>query len=480
MQDASVVLNGLAMLNLPVSSGDLLKFPEDPVAYMRRLHNKHGDIACLEDREQRLFFVFSPEYNKQVLSDSKTYHSRFFAVRGGRRSAQRRVTSGLLSMNKGEHKQHRRMIAGPFQKMVLPTYHGIITDLTNRMLEEWEPGDTRDVNADMTKYMLRLTSALLFGVDEPEFAVRIGSMIEKWVHMNHETGMGALVADSTFLDRYDELLEMAEDLERDVKEMISLRREANRPPGDVLSLLIKAAEHDPMVSEKLTGHITLLFGAAHLTTAHTFSWTLFLLAQHPEIMAELFAELEEHVDGLVPEQADIPKLSVLDRVLKESMRLLPASGYSQRVVDIPTQLGPFHLSRGSSVIFSQFITHHRPDLYRKPNQFLPDRWKTISPSPYEYLPFGAGPRMCIGAPLAIMELKTALVMILKRFRLTVEANSCVDGRIISTMLGPTSQIRMHIEPADAHFEAQPVYGSIHDLVDLPPECVPVERRRMAA
>lgn len=447
---------------------------------MRALHRRHGDIACLEDREQRLFFVFSPEYNKQVLSDNRTFHSRFFAVRGGRKSAQRRVTSGLLSMNKDEHKQHRRMIAGPFQKMVLPTYHEIITDLTNRMLDEWEPGDTRDINADMTTYMLRLTSALLFGVDEPEFAVRIGSMIEKWVHMNHETGMGALVADRTFLDRYDELLEMADDLERDVREMIALRREANRPPGDVLSLLIKAAEHDPDVSEKLTGHITLLFGAAHLTTAHTFSWTLFLLAQHPQIMSELFEELDHHVADLVPTQAEIPTLPVLDRVLKESMRLLPASGYSQRVVDVPTQLGPFHLSRGASVIFSQFITHHRPDLYRNPNQFLPERWKTISPSPYEYLPFGAGPRMCIGAPLAIMELKTALVMILKRYRLMVEADSNVDGRIISTMLGPTSQIRMHVNPADGLFKAQPVYGSIHDLVDLPAPCLPIRQRKVAA
>ncbi|MFK7818267.1 MAG: cytochrome P450 [Planctomycetaceae bacterium] len=468
------------MPTLPVSTGDLLQFPDDPVAYMRGLHRRHGDIACLEDEGQRLFFVFSPEYNKQVLADSKTYHSRFFAVRGGRRSAQRRVTSGLLSMNEGEHKQHRRMIAGPFQKMVLPTYHGIITDLTNRMLDDWEPGDTRDVNADMTKFMLRLTSALLFGVDEPDFAVRIGHMIEQWVWMNHETGMGALVADRTFLDRYDELLEMATSLEKDVQEMIALRRSSDRPPGDVLSLLIKAAQHDPAMSEKLTGHITLLFGAAHLTTAHTFSWTLFLLAQHPEIMAELFDELEEGVAGLVPEQHEIQNLSVLDRVLKESMRILPASGYSQRVVNQPTQLGPFHLSRGSSVIFSQFITHHREDLYSEPDRFYPDRWKTISPSPYEYLPFGAGPRMCIGAPLAIMELKTALVMILKRFKLTVEADSKVDGRIISTMLGPTSQVRMQIRPADGQFEAQPVYGSIHDLVDLPPACIPTPQRRVAA
>ncbi len=470
----------MKMFPLPVSHGSLLQFPENPVACMRRLHEKHGDLACLEDEDQRLFFVFSPEHNKRVLTDSATYHSRFFAVRGGRRSAQRRVTSGLLSMNASEHKQHRRMLQGPFQKKVLPRYHGVISDLTTRMLDRWKPGQTLDINAEMTTFMLRLTSALLFGVDEPDFAVRIGSMIDRWVHMNHKTGMGAMVSDEKFLDCYEDLLALADELESDIQEMVALRRTPDPASDDVLSLLLRAAESDTAVGDKLTGHITLLFAAAHLTTAHTFSWTLFLLAQHPQVMAELFAELDTHVAGSTPQAGEVAQLSVLDRVLRESMRLLPASGYSQRIAAAPTQLGPFHLSRGATVIFSQYITHHRGDLYAEPHRFLPDRWKTISPSAYEYLPFGAGPRMCIGAPLAIMELKTALAMILKRFRLTMQANSTVDGRIISTMLGPTSEVRMQLSLPDGRFSAQPVFGSVHELVELPDDCVAIPARRAAA
>ena len=468
------------MLRLPVTSGNLLDFPKDPIACMRSLHEEHGDIACLEDDGQRLFFIFSPEYNRHVLADGKTFHSRFFAVRGGRKSAQRRVTSGLLSMNEGEHKQHRRMIQGPFQKKVLPKYHGIITDLTDRMLNRWHPGQTLDINAEMTTFMLRLTSALLFGVDEPAFAVKIGEMIDRWVHMNHKTGMGAMVADPGFHDRYEELQSLADELEADVQEMIGLRRASDKPPGDVLSILIRMSQSDEAVNEKLSGHITLLFAAAHLTTAHTFSWTLFLLAQHPEVMRELYTELDTKVAGDVPEPHEVDQLDVLDRVLRESMRLLPASGYSQRIAAMPTQLGPFHLPRTATIIFSQFITHHRRDIYKQPDRFLPDRWKTISPSAYEYLPFGAGPRMCIGAPLAMMELKTAATMILKRFRLTMQPYSTVNGRIISTMLGPTSPIRMRIDDADAAFESQPVFGSIHDLVELPEKSIAVPAVRRAA
>ena len=115
------------------------------------------------------------------------------------------------------------------------------------------------------------------------------------------------------------------------------------------------------------------------------------------------------------------KLRLLDAVVKESMRVLPASSYSQRIAAVPTQLGPFSLPAGSGIVFSQFMTHHMPELYVDPDAFLPARWLQINPSPYQYLPFGAGPRMCLGAPLAMLILKTVLPTILQRFRSTPEA-----------------------------------------------------------
>ena len=462
--------------DLPITYGSLLDFPKDPGACMRKLHAEHGDIAALQDGDHKIVFVFSPEYNKQVLSDSRNYHSQFFAVRGGRRSAQRRVTSGLLTMNNDEHKEHRRLIMGPMQRKALPTYHNVICKITEKMLDTWTIGEVRDFDQEMVQFMLRMTSALLFGVEDAEFSYKIGAMIDRWVRMNHETGMGAFVSSPEFNDRYDKLLSMAEELEIDVQKMIALRRESDRPPTDVLALLMKAYESDGMDDAYLTGHITLLFGAAHLTTAHTFSWTLFLLAQHPEVMSQVFAEIEEHVTDDAPSFESLNNLEVLDRVIRESMRVLPASGYSQRINPVPVKLGPFSLSPGTPIIFSQFITHHRPDLFAEPDKFQPDRWKSISPSAYEFLPFGAGPRMCLGAPLAIMEIKIALAMILKRFKLSVLPHAEINGRIISTMLGPTSEVPMLVLPPDGDFCHVPVNGNIHGMVDLSHTMVDEERQ----
>jgi cytochrome P450 len=321
-----------------------------------------------------------------------------------------------------------------------------------------------------------VTSAILFGLDLPDFACKVGAMIDHWVHMNHQMGMGAFVSDPSFIDNYDSLLAQAAELETEVQQMIHLRRTSSEQGNDVLSLLIRAHEEEGRLNDaELVGHITLLFGAAHLTTAHTLTWTLFLLAQHPEIMRGVSEEIDDWRlaidDSSCGESSMDRKLPLMERVIKESMRVLPASSYSQRITAEPVELGPFRLSPGSPVIFSQFVTHHLEKLYPEPERFLPDRWLTISPSPYAYLPFGAGPRMCLGAPLAMMILKSALPMILKRFRLSVVPGAEVSGTVISTMLGPTTSVPMLLAPPDGRFHSSPVCGNIHSMVQLPDEAL---------
>lgn len=464
----------------PVEFGSLLQFSDDPIACMRKLQQQHGDLAVLQDGGQKLAFVFSPDLNRQVLADSDSFQSQFFAVRGSRNSAQRRVTSGLLSQNGAEHRDTRRLLKDVFAKKALPGYHGIICRLTNELTNRWYSRSHVDLNSEMVQFMLRMTSALLFGLDDPEFAERLGLLIDRWTHRNHEVGMGALVSAPQFARGYELLLQQAEELENSIREMFARHRRGNSDGLNILHLLMQAAESGGnMTDDQLTGHATLLFAAAHLTTAHTFSWTLFLLAQHPDVLARLTRELQTQVTGDVPTLEELENLKYLDAVIRESMRILPASAYSQRVAAAPVSLGQLQLTPGTPVIFSQFITHHRADLYEQPDRFLPERWEHIAPSPYAYLPFGAGPRMCIGAPLAIVEIRTALVIMLKRFHFQIETGCAVDGRVISTMLGPTSPIPAQLLAPSQMPQTVPVSGSIHSLVELPPAAVMTPQRRAA-
>ncbi len=450
-----------------VTHGSLLDFPKDPIHCMQNLFDRHGDIAVLQDGLQKLVFVLGPQWNQMVLNETGRFHSQFFAIRGPRTSAQRRLSSGLLSMNGQKHKDQRRLVMGPFQKLAVGNHLAPVARQTVEMLETWSLGETRDMNLEMTQFMRRVTSSLLFGVEQTELAYFIGEMIDDWVRLNHETGMGALVSDPAFNQSYDKLLHMSEQLELALQKMIALKRQQGTSGHDVLSLLLSAhAEDGKLTDAELVGHAALLFSAAHLTTAHTLSWTLFLLAEHPHIMKMLARELDEKVAGDFPALEEIPQLEILDRVLKESMRILPASAYLQRMCAEDVQLGPLKLSRGTMVVFSQFMTHRIAEQFPEPDRFRPERWRDISPSPFAYFPFGAGPRMCIGASLAMMTLKTALPTILKRYRLTMAANCEVNGAVISTMLSPTSPLRMEVHAADGRFEARPVTGNIHNLVTL--------------
>jgi cytochrome P450 len=452
---------------LPITRGNLLDFPADPIAVLRRLHAEHGDVAALEHEGSRLHFVFSPALNHQVLSDAQTFHSRFFAVRGPRNSPQRRLSSGLLSVNGDDHKRQRRMVMEAFLKKAIQGYLPTIRHLAEELLAGWRAGTEIDLAREMTEFMLRVTSTMLFGLDDPDTAYRIGRMIDDWVHLNHELGMGVFVSDPALTARYDELLTFAGKLEAEIAGMIDRRRQATDGGNNVLAMILQAHDEAGRLGhDELIGQAALIFGAAHLTTAHSLTWGLFLLAQHPSVMARVDRELRTELDGGFPTLEQLDRLVACERAIKESMRVLPASAYSQRMSAAPTQLGPFALPVGAGVIFSQFITHHRPDLFPDPEAYLPERWAHIAPSPYAYLPFGAGPRMCLGGPLAMTILKTVIPTILQRFQVTVVPQTRVDGRVISTMLCPTSGLRVRLEEPRGRFTAQPVTGNIHGLVDL--------------
>lgn len=470
MADADIERNILtAEKSLPVTHGSLLDFARDPLLCMRQLNQTHGTVAALEDGNKRLVFVFGPEHNQRVLSDPKTFHSQFFAIRGPKNSAQRHLTCGLLSMNGEDHKRHRRLVMASLQKGLLDTYRHDVVSLSEQMVQEWQAGQVRNIFRDMTRYMLRVASSVTFGFDMQERAYEIGHLIERWVAMNHEVGMGAFVSDAAITVSYEGLLTLATELAEKIRAMIEYRRSTAALGNDVLSQFLRPQEDTgaPLTDAELIGQTTVVFGAAHLTTASTLTWTVFLLAQHPEIATALVQELDDVLGGRTPTLQELDQLPLLDHVIKESMRILPASAYSHRVNAEPVDIGPLHVKKGTPVIFSQIISHHMPDTFPEPDRFLPDRWRTLSPSPYAYLPFAAGPRMCVGASLAIMTLKLTLSAILQRYHLGVVPGASINGKVTFTMFCPTSGMPMLVLPRTAPFRGTAVGGNIHNLVRLP-------------
>jgi cytochrome P450 len=210
--------------------------------------------------------------------------------------------------------------------------------------------------------------------------------------------------------------------------------------------------------------MTLLL-AGHETTAAALTWTFLLLSQAPRILTALIDEISGKLHG-APSIDDLNHLPLLDRVVKETLRILPPVPYQHRISTAPFQLGSYSMPTGSIVSYSPYITHRMPNLYENPDSFLPSRWETIHPSVYEYLPFGAGARMCIGATFALMEIKTILCVVLQRINFSLQPGATID-RKANVVLTPryglpvviTAPYQVQVQTARS--------GNIWDLIKIP-------------
>jgi cytochrome P450 len=350
--------------------------------------------------------------------------------------------------------------------------------LTTRMLDEWKVDETRDVHEDLTELTLRIATKTLFGEDAGDRGVALARMMQEWLLTMFSPGM-LLRLDVRGLP-YHHWLDLTRRIDQETAAILREKRAAvaKRDPNgpiaaDMLSMLIAARDEDgsALDEDELVGHTGVIFAAGHETSTNALAWTLFLLGEHPEVANELCAELASVLHGDAPTVEQLGKLPLLDAVVKESMRVLPPVPLHPRVVGEDLELGGHFLPKNTELFLSIFHMHHDPALFPEPNKFDPKRWSKIKPSVYEYNPFSAGPRMCIGAAFAMMEIKIALAMLLQRFRVERTPKARIDRRVAITM-APKHGVPMVIRRADGAWSAArrslpSVRGNVRDIVDLP-------------
>src|SRR5438874_747781 len=450
---------------------EYIHFFRDPIGCMRELQQKYGSLVAVgpiafgEPKKLHVLAI-GPEFNRQVLGDPAKFRTTGQFIHGPNNSAQRRIRFGLTRMNGPQHKQQRQLILPPFHKKAVASYHDLTVDLAQEVIGQWKPG-RRDVYADMRAVTLRIGSAVLFG-HEASDAYRIGPLLEVWARRNFSGPVWFFPVNIPGTP-YHRLLKHAELVEQEILRLVEKRRRDPSDRTDVLSILIQARddENRSMTDMELVGQATILFGASFETTASTLTWTVFLLAQHPGIMRELMDELDRVLGGDAPTREQLPQLSFLDRVIKESMRILPPVPFTIRAADedqIP--MGSLMLSHGARVICSHFLTHHLAEIYSEPERFRPDRWREVDPTQYEYLPFSAGPRACVGAMFAIQVLKISLAIILQKFRFAIVPDAQID-RVVRITMNPRCGMPVVLHENDRRYESSQVRGQIHEMVKLP-------------
>ena len=447
-----------------------LGFFFDPVGTICRLYQQYGPVTALgkvkfKQPRDLLLFATGPEFNRLLFSDPSLFRPTGLILPGPRNSAQRRVRFGLTRMIGDQHRQQRQLVAPPFHRCAVRGYHKIMVDMVNTEIAEWKTGIGINIHEKVRALTLGIASAVLFSRDPAE-AYPIGRMLGDWVERCFSMGVWTypLPVPGT---PYHGMLRQAERIEKALLAMIARRRAQPGARGDVFSLLMEARDNEgrAMTDTELVGQASILFIASFETTTSALTWSLFLLAQHPAVMHQLMDEIESVLGDAPPDFDQLPQLPFLHWVIKESMRILPPVPYTVRVAQQPLKVGPFEVPQETRVIASHYLTHHLPDLYPEPERFRPERWRNINPTQYEYLPFNAGPRICIGGAFATQVLKISLAMILQRFRFTVVPGTRIN-RVVAISMNPRHGLPMIVAKKDRNYSVSEVRGQIREMVDF--------------
>jgi len=214
-------------------------------------------------------------------------------------------------------------------------------------------------------------------------------------------------------------------IDRIVFGMIDAQRVRAAPPaGDpnLLQLLASAIDSEgdgsSMTREAVRDQLVTLFLAGHDTTSYALLWTISLLARHPDVTARMIAELDEVLGDRRPGLDDLPRLPLTERVIKEAMRLYPPAYAVGRKAAEDTEIGGHAVPAGSEVIAWIYMAHHDPRWFPEPEIFRPERFTPEAEAALPrlaYLPFGAGPRACVGRHFAMIEAQLLLARIYQRF-----------------------------------------------------------------
>jgi cytochrome P450 len=416
---------------------NLWRFSQDSIGFTQKLFQTYGEIASFRyGGGTNLYsplpncpgtvFVYGPEYVKQVATQHDVYYKYplsgwlyRFKDESERTEPLKHFVVGLFGVNENQHRQHRQLMMPAFHKQRIERYRDDMIAITQSALDELRLGQDLDMAQIMRILTMRIATKTLFGEDIGSDGNNLGQLLQSVLAMLGSPQMMFLPYDIPGL-AYHRFLSLIAELDNKMREMIAYKRSSDCKSHDVLSMLIEARDEDEGVGlseDELLGHAGVIFAAGHETSSNALTWTLFLLSQHPQIMADLVDELQGVLNGEAPTIEQLAHLPLLDRVIKESMRVFSPVPWNGRVTSQPTELGNHVLPTGTEVFVSIYQTHQMAELYPEPNVFNPQRWETISPSIYEYNPFSAGSRLCIGAGFAMLEIKIVLAMLLQRYRL---------------------------------------------------------------
>ncbi|MGH9716901.1 MAG: cytochrome P450 [Candidatus Acidiferrales bacterium] len=399
--------------------GSALDLRDDPLNSMRLMAREYGDIVRFHVMNRERILLNHPDLIYQVLV---IQHSKFHKSDLTRRITVRMLGQGLLISEGDFWRRQRRLVQPAFHRSRVNDYAAAMLELAEAHIRDWRDGDERNIAEEMMALTLGIAVRTLFGGTLPGEAADVGRAMTFLMRYSLRRQRAPVRIPESWPTpknrRANRELAFMDSL---VYRIISERQASgNGNHNDLLALLMAAMDEDgsQMTRQQLHDEAMTLFIAGHETTAQMLSWTWYALSQHPAAGARLCEELTGVLDGNPLSPADFARLPYLQAVINEVLRLYPPAYILARQTVEPCQLRDYEFAPGTTILFSQWVTHRDPRFFDEPDEFRPERWLNGLADrlpPGAYFPFGAGPRRCIGEGFASLEAATVIATIARRF-----------------------------------------------------------------
>jgi cytochrome P450 len=411
--------------------GTLRAFRRDPLGLLERLAAE-GDVVRARVPGADAWLLNHPDLAQGVfVTDHRSFH------KGPTIQTTKMLLGESLLTSEGEyHHRHRRLIQPLFHRDPIASYAGAMVRHAELTSDAWRDGQSFDARAEMAALTLAVVGEALFGIGVGDERARV-------VIRALTDALG--IFDRVYSPLYRLIVRLPtptmrryrrieSQLNAVIEGMIDERRNGRRG-DDVLSLLLAASENaDGLTDRQVRDEALTLFLAGHETTANALAWTWWLLSDAPAAEHALHAELDDVLDGRAPTFEDLPRLRYTDAVISESLRLRPPAWAIGRTAIADHRAADRTIARGSIVVVSPWLLHHDPRWWPGAEAFRPERWLENDDRPrYAYIPFGAGPRACIGRPFAQAEAALVLATIASRWRLRVRPGARIEPQAVLTL-----------------------------------------------
>ncbi|MFO0705901.1 MAG: cytochrome P450 [Nitrospira sp.] len=434
--------------------GHLRAFRTNPLETMSAWWRRHGDALRFRLGPKTIHLLSHPSLAEEVLVQQADHFVKVYDPQ--RPSGLALVLGNGLVTSSGEvWKRHRRIIQPVFHRSRMAAMADRMVQVGEQRLAGWanRAGQPVDIAADMMQLALEVISQTMFTtsvaphIEAIDHALRVSLKyafdsfhnplrLPRWVPTARNREFRAVIR---FMDGL-------------IYGLLAERRRSGVQHGDLLDLLLQGRDEETgagLSDQELRDEALTIFAAGHETTANALAWTWYLLATHPKARARFHEEVDRVLQGRTPTADDLHQLPYTRAVFDESLRLYPPAPAIQRKTTTATTVGGMALPAGAIVLIGTHNLHRHPGFWPNPDLFLPERWlESERPAARcAYLPFGAGPRACVGTHFATVEGPLLLALIGRRYDPHL-AQERVEPELMVT-LRPKGGIRMVLEPRHA-------------------------------